>query len=69
MQVLDEALFERAIQWVAAQVGEQSVRSARQAFEQQTGSIEEADADFESRMAQFFEHWLCDRADQVGEVG
>jgi hypothetical protein len=63
MQILDEALFERAIQWVAAQVGEQSVRSARQAFEQSTGSIEEADADFESRMAQFFEHWLCERGE------
>lgn len=61
MQVLDEALFERAIQWVAAQVGEQSVRAARQAFEERTGSIEEADADYESRMSQFFEHWLCAR--------
>jgi hypothetical protein len=65
MQILDEALFERAIQWVAAQVGEESVRAARQAFEQRTGSIEEADADFESRMAQFFEHWLCERDAQA----
>jgi hypothetical protein len=61
MQVLDEALFERAIQWVAAQVGEPRVRDARQAFEERTGSIEEADADYESRMSQFFEHWLCAR--------
>lgn len=60
MQILDDALFERAIQWVAAQLGEQQVRAARQAFEQRTGSIEETDADFEARMAQFFEDWLCD---------
>ena len=62
MHILDEALFERAIQWVASQVGEESVRDARQAFELRTGSVEEADPDFESRMAQFFEHWLCERS-------
>jgi hypothetical protein len=61
MQDLDEALFERAIQWVAGQVGEAHVRAARKAFEERTGTIEDADADYESRMSQFFEHWLCAR--------
>lgn len=60
MEKLDEALFEHVVQWAAAHTGEANVRTARMAFEQVTGPIEEGDADFESRMAHFFEHWLCD---------
>lgn len=60
MDLLDEALFERAIQWVAERVGPQQVLAARQRFEELTGAIAESDPDHESRMLHMFECWLCD---------
>jgi hypothetical protein len=59
MQQLDEALFERAIQWASAREGEDEVRRVRRAFEEATGDILESDPDYESRMLHFFEWWLC----------
>lgn len=60
MEKLDEALFERVVQWAAAHSGEASVLASRKAFELRTGHIEQDDPDFESRMGHFFEHWLCE---------
>lgn len=60
MEKLDEALLESVVHWAAARVGEAAVLAARKAFELRTGPIEQGDPDFESRMAHFFEHWLCD---------
>jgi hypothetical protein len=60
MEQLDEALFERAIQWVAERVGPDSVLEARQRFEELTGAISESDPDHESRMLHMFECWLCE---------
>jgi hypothetical protein len=59
MHQLDEALIERAIQWASVREGEEQVRRVRQAFEEATGNILEADPDYESRMLHFFEWWLC----------
>lgn len=59
MNLLNEALFERAIQWVAERAGEAQVLAARQAFELSTGAMDAGDADHESRMLHFFEWWLC----------
>lgn len=60
MELLDEALFERAIQWVAEREGQESLLAARQRFEEQTGAIAETDPDHESRMLHMFECWLCE---------
>jgi hypothetical protein len=60
MELLDEALFERVIQWVAEREGQPSLLAARQRFEEQTGAIVEADPDHESRMLHMFECWLCE---------
>jgi hypothetical protein len=60
MELLDEALFERVIQWVAEREGQENVRAARQRFEELTGAIAETDSDHESRMLHMFECWLCE---------
>lgn len=68
MQQLDEALFERAIQWASAREGEERVLGARKAFEEATGAIVESDPDYESRMLHFFECWLCARQGEASPL-
>jgi len=63
MEKLDEALFERVVEWAVAHTGEEGILAARRVFEQRTGPIEQGDSDFESRMGHFFEQWLCESAD------
>jgi hypothetical protein len=60
MELLDEALFERVIHWVAEREGEANLLAARQRFEELTGAIAETDPDHESRMLHMFECWLCE---------
>lgn len=58
--MLDDALLERALRWLAAHAGEQALLSARKSFEDATGAIREGAPDYESRMAHFCEQYLCE---------
>ncbi len=57
--MLNEALLERALRWLLSHSGEAEVLAARRAFEEDTGAIDEGSADYESRIAHFFEQHLC----------
>lgn len=57
--MLSDALFERTLSWSAAELGEAHLLDVRRAFEARTGPIEEATADYESRIAHFFEWYAC----------
>ena len=56
----DDELFERAVSWSAATVGEAGMLAARQRFEERTGPIAEDAPDYESRMAHFIEQTMCE---------
>lgn len=57
--MLNDSLLERALRWLLSDAGEAAVLSARRAFEEATGAIHEGAADYESRIAHFFEQYLC----------
>lgn len=57
--MLSEALFERAVSWSAASCGDARLLELRRGFEERTGPIEESALDYESRIAHFFEWYLC----------
>ncbi len=57
--MLNFSLFERAIAWAASGPREAQLTRARASFEQQTGPIVSGSADYEGRIAHFFEHALC----------
>jgi hypothetical protein len=57
--MLNDSLLDRALRWLLAHSGEAEVLSARRAFEDATGAILEGAADYESRIAHFFEQHLC----------
>jgi hypothetical protein len=61
--MLSDALFEHALSWSAAERGEAHLLDLRRAFEARTGPIEEATADYESRIAHFFEWYACSQAE------
>ncbi len=57
--MLDPALFERAISWAASERHAQQLAEARSAFERRTGTITSGAPDYEARIAHFFEQALC----------
>ncbi len=57
--MLNLALFERALAWAVNHHGETRLAQIRVAFEQRTGEIRTTMADYESRIAHFFECYLC----------
>jgi hypothetical protein len=57
--MLDEREFERALAWYAEQVGEARLLLVRKRFEDANGAIVAAEADFEQRMAHFWEGVMC----------
>jgi hypothetical protein len=61
--MLNETLIERALSWWVQDRGEGALREARRAFEEATGAIEEASADYEPRIAHFLEQHVCEAAD------
>jgi hypothetical protein len=61
--MLSDVLFERALSWSAAERGEAHLLDLRRAFEARTGAIEEQTADYESRIAHFFEWYACSQAE------
>jgi hypothetical protein len=61
--MLNETLLERALSWWVQERGEGALREARRAFEEATGPIEEASADYEQRIAHFLEQHVCEAAD------
>ena len=61
--MLNDALFERTLSWSAQSHGETHLLGVRRAFEARTGPIEESTADYESRIAHFFEWYACSHAD------
>jgi hypothetical protein len=61
--MLNEALIERALSWWVQDRGEAALSAARRAFEQATGAIEEASADYEPRIAHFLEQHVCEGRD------
>ena len=61
--MLSDALFEKALSWSAAERGEAHLLDLRRAFEARTGPIEEATADYESRIAHFFEWYACNHGE------
>ena len=62
-RMLNDSLLERALRWVLGAAGEPAVLAARRAFEEATGAIHEGAADYESRIAHFFEQYLCTETD------
>jgi hypothetical protein len=61
--MLNETLIERALSWWVQAHGEGALRQARSAFEEATGTIEEASPDYEPRIAHFLEQHLCEAGD------
>jgi hypothetical protein len=57
--MLSDDLFELTLSWSARERGESFLLDQRRAFEARTGPIEEATADYESRIAHFFEWYAC----------
>lgn len=57
--MLDAALFERAIAWAATEPRGAQLAEARNAFERRTGVITSGAPDYEARIAHFFEQALC----------
>src|SRR3954466_7183962 len=57
--MLNDSLLDRALRWLLSDAGEAAVLAARRAFEDATGAIHEGAADYESRIAHFFEQYLC----------
>ncbi|MFT3922569.1 MAG: hypothetical protein QM778_08550 [Myxococcales bacterium] len=60
--MLNDSLLERALRWLLGHIGEAQVLSARRQFEEATGPILEGAPDYESRIAHFFEQYLCGAA-------
>jgi hypothetical protein len=58
--MLSDPLIERVLRWLSAQRGEAELLAARRAFEGETGAILEGALDYESRIAHFFEQYLCE---------
>ena len=61
--MLNETLIERALSWWVQERGEAALSAARRAFEQATGAIAEASADYEPRIAHFLEQHVCEGRD------
>src|SRR3954471_9701922 len=57
--MLSDALFERALHWTASAHGEAQLLEIRRSFEDRTGPIQESTRDYESRIAHFFEWYMC----------